>query len=161
MKHDMQDAAYIEALQSAGHPCQSSIFPTPHERRSLDDGVAIVLSDFFWHQTVGRESVASVEESLSLKAGEHWKSPAMKVGDFAALTVHLSYTGTLELRVKDHIHRDGKPADWKPEDRIYTLNSMTPKETAVGLRLYKISPEIEIVALEDADIKVVANIYEL
>ncbi len=161
MKHDMQDAAYIEALQSAGHPCQSSIFPTPHERRSLDDGVAIELSDFFWHQTVGRESVASVEESLSLKAGEHWKSPAMKVGDFAALTVHLSYTGTLELRVKDHIHRDGKPADWKPEDRIYTLNSMTPKETAVGLRLYKISPEIEIVALEDADIKVVANIYEL
>ncbi len=161
MKHDMQDAAYIHALQAAGHPCQSSIFPTPHERRSLHDGVAIELSDFFWHQTVGRESAGTVEESLSLKAGESWKSPAVQTGDFAAMTIHLRFNGSLELRVKDHIHRDGKPTDWTLEDRVYPLSSSVPEETVVGLRLYKTAPEFEIVALEDADIKVVASFYEL
>ena len=84
MKYDMQDADFIDSLQTAGHPCQSSIFPTPHECRSLHDGVAIELSDFFWHQTVGRTPSASVSEILNLVAGESWQSPSLEAGEFSA-----------------------------------------------------------------------------
>ena len=161
MKHDMQNGAFIDSLQNAGHPCQSSIFPTPHELQSLHDGAAIQLSDFHWNQTEGREAASTLSEQLSLAAGESWQSPAMEAGDFSAMTVHLNFKGTLELRVKDHIHRDARPADWKLEDRVYTLHRDTPGEAALGFRFYKTAPSFEIVAAEDSEVSVKAEIYEL
>lgn len=161
MKYDMQDAAFIEALQAAGHPCQSSIFPTPNEQRSLHDGAAIELSDFFWHQTVGRTPSATVSEKLVMTAGDSWKSPSLVAGDFSAMTVHLIFNGSVELRVRDHIHRDWRPADWKLEDRVYTLHRDTAGEEAVGFRFYKTSPSFEIVALDDIEVSVKAEIYEM
>ena len=161
MKYDMEDAAYIDALHNVGYWAQASIFPTPHEQRALRDDVDIELSDFFWHQTNGRTPESTVNETVTLKAGESWKSPAIEVGDFAAMTVHLFYTGNLQLRVKDHIHRDGRPADWKVEDRVYPLSSETPAEALVGLRLYKSSPEFEIVAEGDVTVTIKADVYEI
>ena len=161
MKYDMEDADYIDALQDVGYWVQASIFPTPHEQRVLHDGVDIELSDFFWHQTVGREPKVSVNEEVALKAGESWQSPAMEVGDFAGMTVHLEFAGALELRVKDHIHRDSRPADWKLEDRLYQLIRDDYGEEAMGIRLYKSVPAFEIVAGEEMVVKVKADVYEL
>ena len=161
MKYDMEDAAYIDALHNVGYWAQASIFPTPHEQRALRDDVDIELSDFFWHQTNGRTPESTVNETVTLKSGESWKSPEIEVGHFAAMTVHLSYTGNLQLRVKDHIHRDGRPADWKVEDRVYPLSSETPAEALVGLRLYKSSPEFEIVAEEDVNVTIKADVYDI
>lgn len=161
MKHDMQDAAYIRTLQEGGCVVQSSIFPTPHEQRSMHDGADIELSDFFWHQTVGIEPFKTVSEHLKLAAGESWQSPELAAGDFAGLSIHLYFTGTVELRVKDHIHRDREPADWKLEDRVYTLHRDTPGEEVVGFRYYKTAPSFEIVAVEDASVEVNAGIYML
>ena len=146
MKYDMQDAAFIDALQTAGHPCQSSIFPAPHEQRSLHDGVAIELSDFFWFQTVGREAEKTIDEHLTLKAGERWSSPDFGLKEFAALTLRLDYIGSLELRVGNYVYNFSRPV---------------PEKAVLGFRLYKSVPGIEIEAMEDINIKVFANIYEL
>ena len=150
MKYDMEDAAYIDALHNVGYWVQASIFPTPHEQRALRDGVDIELSDFYWFQTNGREPAGSVEEMLSLKAGESWQSPAVEVGDFAAMTIRLEFYGALELRVKD-----------QSKVRIYQLQRDEAGVESVGLRLFKTSPSFEIVAGEDMEIKVTANVYEL
>lgn len=161
MKYDMEDAAYIRTLQDAGHWVQASIFPTPHEQRALHDGVDIELSDFFWYQTVGREPSATVNEEVTLAAGDSWNSPAIEVGDYAAMTIRLQFEGALELRVKDHIHRDSTPTDWKLEDRIYRLKRDVYGEECMGLRMYKTAPAFEIVAGEDMIVKVIADVYEL
>ncbi|MBQ9309686.1 MAG: hypothetical protein IJ222_02355 [Bacteroidales bacterium] len=161
MKFDMQDAGYIKTMQESGCLVQSSIFPTPHECRSLHDGADIELSDFFWHQTVGREPVTSVSEEIELAAGESWRSPLLAADDFSALTIRLNFTGKLELRVKDHIHRDWRPADWKLEDRVYILQHDAPGDEVVGFRYYKTSPSFEIVALEDCPVKIDAKLYNL
>ncbi len=149
MKYDMQDADFIDSLQTAGHPCQSSIFPTPHECRSLHDGVAIELSDFFWHQTVGRTPSASVSEILNLVAGESWQSPSLEAGEFSAMTIHLVFSGTLELRVKDHILR------------VYSLHRDTPGEEVVGFRFYKTVPSFVIIAAEDCTVSLKAEVFDL
>ena len=149
MKYDMQDAAYISALQSAGHPCQSSIFPTPHEQRSLHDGVAIELSDFFWYQTVGREPAQGVEEELKLAAGETWHSPNTFVGEFTAMTISLAFVGDLQITVNDQ------------NPRVYTLHRDTPGTEHLGLRLYKTNPRFDILALSDCEVVVNSAIYEI
>ncbi len=161
MKYDMEDAEYIAAVQAVGYWVQASIFPTPHEQRALMDGVDIELSDFYWFQTNGREPAASVDEVVTLKAGESWQCPAIEVGDFAAMTVQLQFAGALELRVRDHIHRDSRPADWKLEDRVYQLQRTELGCESVGLRLFKSAPSFEIVAGEDMEVKVNAEVYEL
>ena len=150
MKYDMEDAEYIATLQKAGYWVQASIFPTPHEQRAQQDGVDIELSDFYWFQTNGREPAAEIEEDIDLKAGESWQSPAVEVGDFAAITIRLEFSGALELRVKD-----------QSKVRIYQLQRDEAGVESVGLRLFKTSPSFEIVAGEDMEIKVTANVYEL
>ena len=77
------------------------------------------------------------------------------------MTIHLNFKGALELRVKDHVHRDARPADWKQEDRVYTLHRETPGEAALGFRFYKTAPSFEIVAAVDSEVSVKAEIYEL
>ncbi len=160
MKYDMQDAAYIEALQAAGHPCQSSIFPSPEEQRSLHDGVAIQLSDFFWHQTVGREPLAEVSETVSLVAGESWQCPDIDTPDFAAVTVSLNFAGSVELRVSDR-RELGKDGGWQFSPRVYRLHRDTHGEESVGLRLFKTPASFEILALEDSELEVCAAVYAL
>ncbi len=158
MKYEMQDSAYIAALQQAGKMVQSSIFPTPHEQRSLHDGADIELSDFFWHQTIGRERVSGVDVNLELEEGECWQSPSFEASDFAAMTVHLNLSGSVLLRVWNHC----KTADgWALAPREYPLHRDKPGEEVVGLRLYKTAPRIEIVALEASSVSVKADIYEL
>ena len=160
MKYDMQDADYIEALQAAGHPCQSSIFPSPEEQRSLHDGVAIQLSDFFWHQTVGREPFAEVSETVSLVAGESWQCPDIDTPDFAAVTVSLNFAGSVELRVSDR-RELGKDGGWQFSPRVYRLHRDTPGEESVGLRLFKTPASFEILALEDCELEICAAVYAL
>ncbi len=161
MNYDMEDAVYIRTLQNAGHWVQSSIFPTPHEQRALHDGVNIELSDFFWYQTVGREPSATVNEEVTLAAGESWKSPAIEVGNHAAMTIRLQFKGKLELRVRDYIHRDSAPSDWKAEDRVYSLVRDEFGQERMGIRMYKNAPAFEIVAGEDMNVNIFADVYEL
>ncbi|MBP5566432.1 MAG: hypothetical protein J6X57_02955 [Bacteroidales bacterium] len=160
MKYDMQDAAYIAAMQAGGCVTQSSIFPTPHEQRALQDGTDIELSDFYWFQTNSREPVSTVCEEVELKAGETWQSPAVEVGDFAALTLEISFAGALELQVDDH--RDlGKNGGWQYAPRVYGFEHPAPAAEKLGLRLYKTAPSFRIVAEEDIVVKINTCVYEI
>lgn len=162
MKHDMQDAAYIDALQSAGHPCQSSIFPAPHEQRSLHDGAAIELSDFFWYQTVGREPVFSVNEELVLAAGDNWKSPVVETGDYTALTIALTFQGDVKLLVYDHKLNYSHPEEWsRIVPKTYNLHRDSPGTEYVGLRLYKTPPSFEIISEDGLSVTINASVYEI
>jgi len=149
MKHDMQDSCYIAKIQEAGFLTQSSIFPTPYERQALHDGTDIELTDFYWHQSKEHSPVQTISEDISLAAGESWKSPVADAGDFAALTIHLDFCGSIVLKVDD----------LKP--RVYSLHRDVPGEEVVGLRLYKTAPSFEIEAADDVRIKIEADIYKL
>jgi len=159
MKYDMQDAAFISAIQDAGNIVQSSIFPTPHEQRSFHDGADIELTDFFWIQTPGREPVKTMNENLELVAGQRWQSPAVEVGDFAAIVIRLNFVGTVQLRIADH--RDIRNQGWVDEPRVYSLHRDTPGEELVGIRLYKTAPSFDLLSEEDMELSVKADIYEL
>ena len=150
MKYDMEDAEYIAAVQAVGYWVQASIFPTPHEQRAQQDGVDIELSDFYWFQTNGREPAHEIEEEIDLKAGESWQSPAMEVGDFAAMIINMQFEGSLEIRVKD-----------QSKDRVYQLQRAEDGFENIGLRLYKTEPSFEIVAGEDIRIHLLSRVYEI
>ena len=158
MNYEMQDSSYIAALHEAGRVVQSSIFPTPHEQRSMHDGADIELSDFFWHQNAGRLVTAGIDMKLELAAGESWSSPSVPVGDFAAMTVHLDFVGSVLLKIWDYrASKDG----WTLAPREYILNRSSRGEDAVGLRLYKTAPRIEIVAQETSSVKIRADFYDI
>ena len=93
-----------------------------------------------------------------MEDGQTWKSPDIKTGDFSALTIHLSFKGTLQVSVQDH-RRVKKQWAYKP--RVYTLHRDTPGEEVLGIRLYKTDPSFEIKAVGDASVKVDASVYEL
>ena len=160
MKYDMQDAEYIRTMQDAGCWVQSSIFPTPHEQRSLHDGVNIELSDFFWYQNVGRNPVSGVSDSFELASGERWSSPELQASDLAAVTVRLDFTGTVELRLLDH-RFVGKNYDWALSPRVYRLHHDEPGEECIGIRLYKTAPSFEIVAIDDSKVSVQSDVFDL
>lgn len=159
MRYKMLDAGYISRLRKKGYEVQASIFPTPHEQRALHDGVTIELTDFFWHQTNGLVPVDTVSETLVLPDGQFWKSPELKAGDFAALTVHLSFKGTLVVKINDY-RRVGKTG-WKMQPRVYKLHRDTAGEEVLGVRLYKTAPSFEIQSVGDVSVKVDAAAYAL
>ena len=149
MKYDMQDAAYIAAIHEGGCITQSSIFPTPFEQRALQDGTDIELSDFYWFQTKGRKPVSIISESIDLKAGEIWQSPAVEAGDFAAMTVALTIVGDLQITVNDR------------EPRVYNLHRDTPGTERLGLRLYKTTPSFRLIATEECSAMIDAAVFGL
>lgn len=158
MNYELQDSAYIASLHGAGRVVQSSIFPSPHEARSMRDGADIELSDFFWHQNAGRLATAGIDMKLELAAGESWSCPSVPVFNFSALTVHLDFAGSVLLRVWDYIaSKDG----WMLAPREYEFSRSTRGEDVVGLRLYKTAPRFEIVAREASSVNIRADIYEL
>lgn len=157
MRYAMLDSAYIHTLRDAGFEVQASIFPAPHEQRAVRDGVSIQLSDFWWYQTQGRKRAGSWRKNVSLDAGESLTLPLESPGDFAALTLGLSFCGTLEVTVTDwRSTREG----WVRKPCTYTLHRDTPGEEYLGLRLFKSAPEVQITAAESpVAVKVAARLY--
>ena len=149
MNYNMQDSLYIAIIHQGGGLTQSSIFPTPWEQRALKSHTDIQLSDFFWFQTNERDPVYTINESLSLKAGETWQSAEVPVSDFSAITIELEFMGDIELQLNDR------------NPRIYPFARSTKGIERVGIRLYKVSPGFEIRAVDNTDINIKAKIYEL
>ena len=95
---------------------------------------------------------------LELAAGESWSSPSVPVGDFAAMTVHLDFVGSVLLKIWDYrTSKDG----WTLAPREYILRRSSRGEDAVGLRLYKTAPRIEIVAQETSSVNIRADFYDI
>ena len=147
MKYDMLDASYIQTVKDAGFEVQASIFPSPHEQRALTDGVTIELSDFFWHQTAGRETISTLKKKgITLGEGETFEWTE-KAPEYSALTMELDFTGTLEINLCG---------------RTYTLSHDVPGKTErFGTRLFKTDASLKIKALTPSSIKVVsAGLYD-
>ena len=147
MKYDMLDASYIRTVKDAGFEVQASIFPAPHEQRALTDGVTIELSDFFWHQTAGRETISTFKKKgIKLGEGETFEW-SQKVPEYSALTMEMDFTGTLEITLCG---------------RTYTLSHEVPGKTErFGTRLFKTDASLKIKALTPSSIKVVsAGLYD-
>ena len=147
MRYKMLDAAYIQAVKDAGFEVQASIFPTPHEQRALSDGVTIELSDFYWFQTDRRKPVGDFsKKGISLAEAEtlEWTQEAP---EYAAVTLELSFEGSLEVTLCG---------------RTYTLTSSGDgKVERLGLRLYKTDPTLTIKAMATSSIKSIkANLYD-
>ena len=149
MKHDMLIKPYIDSLKAAGCEVQASIFPTPKEQRAAMDGVTIQLSDFWWHQDEGRQAYDSKTcKKLSLDGGQGFEWTAAASPDFAALTLYLDFTGSIEVTM--------------PGNRKYAFNHTEQGREVLGLRLYKTTPSISIKALGETRIKrLEAKAYEL
>ena len=148
MNYKMLDADYIQSVKDAGFEVQASIFPAPHEQRALMDGVTIELSDFYWHQTEGRKAASSLKKKkMSLEEGHsfEWKEEAP---EYAAVTMELDFTGTLEISFCG---------------RIYTLSHEEAGRPEIfGARLYKTTPEISLKALSPANVKSLKlDLYDL
>ena len=139
MKYDMLDADYIKTVRDAGFDVQASIFPAPQEQRAVSDKVSIQLSDFWWFQIDGRKPVSTFrKEAMSIAEGQSlsWSPEAP---EFAAVTLLLDFTGTLEITMNG---------------RVYTLtHEDTGKPEYFGTRLFKTNPGLEIKALAPARIK--------
>ena len=147
MKYDMLDADYIKTVRDAGFDVQASIFPAPQEQRAVSDQVTIQLSDFWWFQTDGRKPVSTFRKgAMSLAEGQtlSWSPEAP---EFAAVTLVLDFTGTLEVTLNG---------------RVYTLTHKdTGKIESFGARLFKTNPGLEIKALTPTRIKYLkAELYD-
>jgi hypothetical protein len=145
MKYNMLDAHYIRTVREAGFEVQASIFPAPHEQRAVHDAVSIQLSDFWWFQTPGRKPAWKRREKVNLSAGASHSLSLESPAEFAALTLRLSFSGTLEVTLTDW---RATKTGWQKVPVTYTLHRDTPGEEVIGLRLYKSAPEIKITAAE-------------
>ena len=145
MKYNMLDAHYIRTVREAGFEVQASIFPAPHEQRAVHDAVSIQLSDFWWFQTPGRKPSWKRREKVNLSAGASHSLQLESPAEFAALTLRLTFSGTLEVTLTDW---RATKTGWQKVPVTYTLHRDTPGEEFIGLRLYKSAPEIKITAAE-------------
>ena len=139
MKYNMLDADYIRTVKEAGFEVQASIFPAPHEQRALTDGVTIELSDFYWHQTDGRKPVASLKKKgMTLAEGESF-AWTEKAPEYAAVTLDLEFTGTLEIQFCGKTYTLSHTEQGVPE--------------RFGIRLYQSDPELTLKAVGPTSIK--------
>jgi len=145
MDYRMLDAAYIRTVRAAGFEVQASIFPAPHEQRAVHDAVSIQLSDFWWFQTPGRKPAWKRREKVILSAGASHSLSLESPAEFAALTLRLTFSGTLEVTLTDW---RATKTGWQKVPVTYTLHRDTPGEEVIGLRLYKSVPEVKITAAE-------------
>ena len=145
MGYRMLDAAYIRTVRAAGFEVQASIFPAPHEQRAVHDAVSIQLSDFWWFQTPGRKPAWKRREKVNLAAGASHSLSLESPAEFAALTLRLAFSGTLEVTLTDW---RATKTGWQKVPVTYTLHRDTPGEEVIGLRLYKSVPEVKITAAE-------------
>lgn len=140
MKWKMLDADYISVIRNAGYNVQSSIFPTPHEADAVSDGASIILSDFCWFQQEGRKPAYRKRcRGLDLKAGESLSYAYPEQMYYGAMTLNLSFTGSVEVLVNG--------------GRSYTFNSSDYPVRDLGFRFSRTKPEISIKALEDSRIE--------
>ncbi|MBR1927921.1 MAG: hypothetical protein IJ840_09285 [Bacteroidales bacterium] len=139
MGYKMLDANYIQTVKDAGFDVQASIFPAPHEQRAVSDGVTIQLSDFWWYQTDDRKPIGTFRKiSMRLPEGQsvEWNPEAP---EFAAVTLAVDFTGTLEITMAG---------------KTYVLTHEAPgKVEVIGTRLYKAEPGIKVRALVHSQVK--------
>lgn len=133
MKYDMLDSAYISTVRNAGYDVQSSIFPSPHDADAIRDGASIMLSDFCWFQTEGRNPVEKVKvKHKALMEGQDY---VLSFGDeieFGAIVIDADVKGKATIIV------NGK--------KEYTVDSESEQKFVVGCRSADIKPSVRIVA---------------
>ena len=135
MKYDMLDAAYIATMHSAGMHTQSSIFPAPHEADAIHDGADIILSDFCWLQTEGRNPFNEKKIRSLVLAGEASEAYACpEAPEFGAMVLEFTFKGQGSVTV------NGKA--------VYPLSSETEQRFVVGYRSHGLAPSFEIKAGE-------------
>lgn len=150
MKWNMLDAAYIATIRSAGYDVQSSIFVTPHEVDAIHDGANIILSDFCWLQTEGRETAGmSVVKSRTIEAGQEIIFSSSKELEFGAVVVDMLISGNATVVVNG--------------ERTYEVANAAPDKFIAGFRVAGMTPEVAITAGEGGCLikKATIRFYEI
>ena len=64
------------------------------------------------------------------------------------------------LQVDDHRDR-GRDNLWKTVPRLYQFEHDTFATEVMGLRLYKTSPSVRVIATEDNEVQILVRVFEL
>lgn len=149
MNRNDLNAEMIAALAANGYTTQSSIFPTPHDMKVIHDGVTILLSDFAWFQTEGRQPMSRlVKRGSSKKAGEIVNS-SWDTLEYGAMTISVGCKGDFELTVNG--------------SRVYEIHHEDFDTELLGFRMHDVAPSIELKSLVDGSTlkKLEVEIYKL
>lgn len=148
MKYGILDAEFINKVKTAGFEVQASIFPAPNEWRGTHDGVTIQLSDFFWHQNVGRTPAHSeVREYGELANGSSYSWTGTKE-DFQGMIVELDFVGTVKVTM--------------PGSKTYTITHSSRGTEMLCTRLYKTAPSVVVEATAaGTSVAVKTEVYNL
>lgn len=142
MKHDMCRAEMCEALRTAGHDVQSSIFRTPAELDAIRNGVTILLSDFAWCPSEGMKPAET--RSARVHDGLEWQG---KRTEYGALTVEMDGCGEWELVVCG--------------ERKYDIVRETPGKEIVSLRYFDREASISLKVKSGRGVKIAIRNYSL
>jgi len=145
MKNELMDADYIAPLKAAGCETQSSIWQTPFEMKAIHDGATIILSDWCWFPKGDRrpDDIWRFNRK-KLSAGEHFRH-YFPHAEFSAMTLTLTYQGTLEIVLNG--------------EKTYAPVHATMDTERIGLRMNDTEPVIDIKALERTNLKCCQGCY--
>ncbi|MBR1576519.1 MAG: hypothetical protein IJ654_08750 [Bacteroidales bacterium] len=135
MNYHMLDGAYIAAMHEAGLKAQSSIFPVPHEADAIHDKADIILSDFCWLQTQGRQPMLEKKaRKVALDGDAVYGLTCPKELEYGAMVLEFRYVGKGTVTVNGEAR--------------YALSSDTEDTFLVGFRSLRQAPSFEVKAGE-------------
>lgn len=156
MKYEMCAPEMTEAMHAAGHPVQSSIFPTPHEADAVRNGADILLSDFCWRPAKGMKPARSI--TLRSSGGDEAATASFDECELGALTITLTGKGSCTVTVEE------LAATGASETRTYEFcgTDDAPAITErLSYRFWKTAPTVRLTAAEGSSFKLKAALYNL
>lgn len=148
MKYGILDSTFINTVKKAGFEVQASIWPAPYEWRAWHDGVTIQLSDFFWHQNVGRTPSHTETKDYASLAGNSSYTWTGTKEDCQGMIVELDFVGTIKVTM--------------PGSRTYTITHDERGTEMLCTRLYKTAPSVTVTATAaDTSVGVKTEVYSL
>lgn len=145
----------VEALHAAGHPVQSSIYPTPNEAYAVRNGADILLSDFCWRPAKGMKPAESA--TVHAKGGSDGTA-SFDECELGALTVTVKGKGSCTVIVEEHA------ATGVIETRTYEFGeagSQNDVTERLSFRFWKTAPSVNITASDGSSFKLKADLYQL
>lgn len=144
----------IEAHHAAGHPVQSSIYPTPKEAYAVRNGADILLSDFCWRPAKGMKPVKRITLCDDGKEGDAVASFCET--ELGALTIMVKGQGACTVTV------DEQTAFGTSETRTYEFGEAGAEVVErLSFRFWKTAPTVTLAAADGSSFKLKAELYEL
>ena len=140
MNYRMFTRDFCQAIRKAGYEVQSSIFPTPHDAEAIQNGASILLSDFCYLPNDQKSPMQKLKiKKCNLDKGQEIRKTYGYDIQCGACVLEIKFKGTIEVILN--------------KERHYTYTREDLGTDYIGMRFYKDTPDVQIIAKDASKIK--------